>query len=454
MPPPNQDQPSSTTTTFSKSPLASGIEIINSLWKSNKWIVVSGFFLIAVIAGLFSVLLSFLNQSEPTTSAETPDKQQQEVESGIATTKASDDDTFFAKLSHTIIYYSFAQTTNNKNMVQATPQDHENRVIPIGFPDKHNFNTSPDGKWLIRWDDTKIERASADKPATLTTIFESSSNRRINSVKWQSDSSTIALTTTKDVEEGSVDTPEYESKIIIIPQLTLDEVDLYTATSEASLELVNFPNSNSLYFQKNASGQITDLSLFNPHSKEVERVFSDYNQDNMLSRMVFDQQMRYGYITTDLKITQHTLEDPTKSTTIHSINTSCSSARDIKDSKITGLSLSPTGNSVIFTEEIDYCQKEWRDAERNGKELPTSRLSHYSNGEREVLKKIDNASAGQIDADMWSGDEKYVWITSGVDSAFIMTLEDYSFQPIPNPNRQTLTKERVFPIGWLQPSGN
>jgi hypothetical protein len=420
-----------------------------TLWQYNRWLSIAYISIIIIaFVGLGMLALLLYNQvnANPLNQKAPKSNQSNSITVG---THSSDDNNFFANQQLTVLYYSFAQTSGNKNIFQSTPSDHENRAIDVGFPDKYHFLTSLDGTWLLRWDDKHVERSSAVTPQKFNSIFKlDNKNQRITSVIWAKDASSIAITTNNANNQS--DSNSHQNNIIILPLLTLQPVTVYDELADYNLELIKFPTANTLYFVENHRGNKQNLTLFDPQSQAVTRQYTALNQNNILSDIQFSSDMQWAYQVTDTQVIRLNLNSMEK-TTIYTTNRDCQ-VGDPNLNSIAYASIAPSGNKMLITENLTICKRQPRSSSTQPTPIPPTRQTTlFSISEQKVLKREYNLNLPQLSTSLWSPQEDYIWLTVDTLQSYITTVSNLALTPIPSPTRQALTKERVFLIGWLQP---
>jgi hypothetical protein len=416
-------------------------------WQHKRWLLIAIGSSIAIVALIIALLITLSinhnTQAGDNTSKPQPTGQQTEA----PTTHNSADDQFFRNQPLTLLYYSFSQTNNSKNIYQATPKDYETRTIDIGFPDKFSFSTSPNGAWLIRWNGQIIEKSAAAQPSNISPLFKmDDSKERIESVIWQNDSSALAISTTKIIDSNN---PEnFETNIYIVPLLTMQPVAIHNSTTNFAYELVAYPSSTQLYMQEKHRNKVQNLTLYNPQSKQIERQHSSLNDS--LSQLTFSRDMQWGFKSTDTEVVRYELSTLGQSV-VYRVDRSCQVGPP-NSSTLAGASISPSGDLLLVHEQRAACQREQRSRSTTPTPVPpTSRTLVFSISQNKAMQQTTNLPLTHIQDGLWSPNEEIIWITADAQHSYTLHHNSMELTPIPTTERQNLTRERVFPIGWLAP---
>lgn len=419
-------------------------------WRHNRWLFLAySSVVVIVLLGLCLVGLQIyrlLNDGQATQNSE-PDHETSETKP--LATRQTDDDAFFAHQPLTILYYSFAQTTGSKAMYQATPTDQENRVLAIGYPDTYTFLTSPDGHWLLRWNEKTIERAAAATPQNFTSIYNlDAKEQKLTSVVWQADGAAIAISTTQIDRQAITNT--YHNRIVILPLLTFQPITVYDAASDFSLELFTFPTATAMYYVKNYTGIRRDLSRYNPQSKAVEKQFTSFNQDNLLDALQFSADMHFAYKVTETQVIRYDLATLEQSV-VYTTDRHCEVGEPNSNSIISA-SIAPSGDKLLVTESLTPCPRQSRNRTATPTpEPPIQQTKLYSLADRKVIRSVSNLGLSDFSSSSWSPNESQLWMAIDTQHAYIISIQTLQLSPIPSPDRYAFTRERVFLAGWLQP---
>jgi hypothetical protein len=82
---------------------------------------------------------------------------------------------------------------------------------------------------------------------------------------------------------------------------------------------------------------------------------------------------------------------------------------------------------------------------------PTQRtiLIDVVNGQ--VVESQDNQPITTLTDSSWSPDGQHVWLTVDPTTHYILDVDHLQIHAIPSLDRQTLTKEKLYLLGWLAP---
>lgn len=420
---------------------------IHRSWGNKRWLtvaVIAGGISILLVVSLVAVLIIGNTSTKAKPRSNNPSASQSATPQATHNPK---DDQFFAAKPLTLVYYSFAQTTNSKNVFQSTPDDTENRILDIGFPDKYDFNTSPNGNWLLRWDNLNIQKAHSATPNKFSNLFSlNDKNIQIRQVIWQADSSTVAVLISSG--QASNNSSTIQSAIYIIPLLTMQPVTIFQTTANFDYDLVAFPSSTSLYMQENHQGNVRNLSQYNPQTKHITGQYPGLNQNGLLSTLHFSQDMRHGYTYTETDIVQYTIESMEQKVVYH-LSRACPNNQDV-NSQIKGISVAPSDKLLFAHEALEACKGSSSSKDQQT-EPPASRSFILDISQQKAIEQVFNLRFDKIERSLWSPDQSLIWLSIDSQTAYTLRRQPLALQPIPNVQRQALTKERVFPIGWLAP---
>ena len=232
--------------------------------------------------------------------------------------------------------------------------------------------------------------------------------------------------------------------------MTLQPVVVYDQQNSFNLELVKFPNANALYFVENHNGAKRNLTQFNPQSKQVDRQYTSFNQNGLLSQLQFSSDMQSAFRTTETQIIRYSLQTMEQSV-VYAVDRHCE-VGDPNNNSIAYATVAPSGTKLLVTESLTRCA---RQPQRNRSAEPTPvpptrQTTIYSMTEQKVLTRKYDQDLPQLASSLWSPAEDYVWFTQDTLKSYIISGKDLAISPIPPLVRQSLTKERVFIIGWLQ----
>lgn len=101
------------------------------IFQYGKWLVIMAVSVVGI--GAVVAIIVATQASLPNISSLITNPSPTPVKTEIATTRKEGDDSYFAGLPLTILYYSYSQTSNTKNVFQANPSDSESRFLNIGF---------------------------------------------------------------------------------------------------------------------------------------------------------------------------------------------------------------------------------------------------------------------------------------------------------------------------------
>ena len=410
------------------------------MWQTKRWLTIAlGLGVLIALLAVAMVIVISLDATTKTSPAPTPTPVATSPNEPQAT-KSTEDDQFFAAQPLTMLYYSFSQTSNAKNIFQATPSDRESRKVAIGFPSTYSFASSPNSRWLLRWDEKIVSRSSASEPQDFSTIFEVNESSRIVSVQWQADSSSIAILTS----DTSSDTDGITSAITLLPLLTLQPVEVYKETSAHQYALFAYPTATELYVARNTNGSLSHLTMYNPRSKKIVKEVSGFN-NGKLATSQFTRDMKWAYRITETELLRTNLQNYQQEV-LYKVSRDCTHGQP-NSSHLTGFSVAPSGKSVLVHEKRVACRIT---SENDSGSQVDSKTMMISTSDAKIIASKNNLEISSISASHWSPEESFIWLTISNDRSVTMVAKDLTMNPVPPESRNALTKERVFFIGWLK----
>jgi hypothetical protein len=361
-------------------------------------------------------------------------------------------DAYFAKLSQSLVYYSFAQTSGGRNVFQADPTDTQRRNLAIGFPDSYTFLSSPNGQWLIRYNDQKVEQAPSNNPTHFSSLYQlPSAQLRVTSAIFSADSNLLALDITQNSQSpADSQQPYYTNQLLTIP-VTSNSAKR-TATSIINTDklfrykLVGFPDNKTVWYMEDREGRLSNLSQLTILPAQATKVLSVYN--SQLTTMQFTSDMHYAYSLSSTYITQSDLTNQ-QAHIIYSLDTSCPKTTQSNASTLSGLTISPI-NQLLLTIAFKPCANQPRPTQGDTP-LPTQRTILLNTLTGQVSQQQDNQPIPSFSQSAWSPDGQHVWLTIDQSTHYELDIEQLQVHAIPSLDRQTITKEKLYFMAWLSP---
>ncbi len=407
------------------------------LFRYRKWLWVMAASVIAigaVIAVIVASQASLPHSTRTNTITPTPGK------AAVSTTHSESDDAYFAGLPLTMLYYSFSQTSNSKNVFQANPSDSESRFLNIGFPDKYTFLTSPNGKFLLRWNETDLEIAEAATPAKFISLYKPQGSQiMIRQAVWSTDSSRLALSYTK----APVDTSKFASVVTIIDLAKGESTTVIQTEVDFVYGLKALVDNERLYYVQDRNGLVSNLTEFNTTDKKVSREIPAFNSNGLLAKLSFDRAMSWGYMFENNVVVRHNIATFEKET-LYTLDRSCRNGQT-NNSAVTSLSVSPTSDQLLFTTVPQACRVGSRDQDLKNRLL----LLDIKN--KKVVKEVVSPAFTKLVSSSWSPANDVVWAQVDTQTAYGISPSTLDIWPIPPQQRNVLTKERPIFLGWLLP---
>lgn len=392
-----------------------------------------------IILTILTIALA-LNQSkkpaEHTTTQATP------TSTPTPTVNQGEND-FFASLPQTMLYYSFAQTSGNRNVYQSDITDTKRRNINIGFPGTYQFATSPDGRWLLRYNDRQLEKAPSNRPTSFTAIYTyPESDFRLTSLIFSSDSKFIALSLSKP---SLITGKQFTSQLAILDVNNPKQIASILRTETSfRYQLVGYAHQQ-LWYVENQDGRLNNLTSIDLASKQTGQPFVIFNQNNQLSKIQFSADMEYAYTATDTYINQYQLATKIAKA-IYTVNNPCQRQNQAIGNSISGISAAPSTAQLVVSVKAISCTNQ---AKPDLQSMQKIILINTQSGQ--TMYERANVPITGINQAAWSPNNQHLWITVDSSAHYEVELNQLDIHPIPSLDRQTLTKEKLYLLGWLSP---
>lgn len=414
-------------------------------WRKHKRIIVISGGIVALLIGLLIINALLQGKSPAAVLAPTPTPTAAPTPTPTIDPK---EQAFFASLPQTMLYYSFAQTSNARNVFQSDVTDTQRRNVDIGFPGNYNYLTSPDGRWLLRFDEKQIERAASNEPANFSLLYKFPKDTlRATSLQFSADSSKLAVVLTQNSRSDGSQS-YYTNILVILPNSEKigDPKEIFNSDKPFRYRLVGFPAANTLWYVEDREGQESNLTKLNLENNSTAAPMTRYNQSNLLAEMQFDRWMSNGYAQRDRSIIRYNLQNGAE-TIVYELDNSCPKSRDHSDSKVTGFTLAPEASDILISLALKPCKDQLRDP--GATPIPPQKTVVINATDGALLRQQNNLPVTNIEQAWWSPDNKHVWVT--VDSTTHYTIESSTLEAhsVPSLDRQTLTKEKLYFVGWL-----
>lgn len=393
----------------------------------RRWLVISAITVLALL--IISLVLAMILQPDIISFGGPSQKQSTSSASPTPTINAEEQQ-FFAQLPQSMLYYSYAQTSSSRNMYQADPTDTQRRSLSMGYPGVNQFKTSPDGQKVIRYSSQHLQWANSQDPNNFKNVYTAPTDKSISSVQISSNSQQIALIASQTTNNQTI------SQLILVDGQ--DSAEMTVITSDATIDLVGFIVNQAVWYVENRHGQLTNLSRYDLVSHQTTQVWSSLNFDQALQSMQYSTDMRFAYLVTKTKLTQFDLAADNSNKALYEVNTSCTNNKT-NDSAITAATIAPSTNLALLQVKIINCP--------NQKTSLTNSLMLIDNQTGQIIRQIDQNIA--FTKGFWSTHSDYVWLTISPDNNYMIKLSDLASQPLPDSNRQTVNKEKLYFLGWL-----
>lgn len=419
-----------------------GPSLSSRLLGYKKWLVVASLAVVGVaIAGAVTLALQAGLTTKPGSqrpgSTPTPTPVQ-------ATSRDEGDNSFFAAQALSLLYYSFAQTSNTKNTFQAIPNQQESRFITIGFPEKYDHLTSDNGAYLVRWTSTTLELSSAAAPSQFMALYQVTTGGRIDSVLWHPDHQQLLLATSTAAPEGSGRLNKIE--LVNAKDAQLKPVTIMSSTDTKigdgfSYALRAFRSANSFYYTENRGGLQSNLTLFDLQDKKMLRQLPQLQQNGLLAKMQFDRAMTWGYWVDGNMAKRRNLESG-KEEILYQISRDCGYDR-ANASRVDWLTVSPSNSKLVVYAQPEACSSYGQT------EDVRSRLMIIDLTTKKTIREVYQAPLPSLAMASWAPGELTVWLQIDTQSAYLLKTDTLSYDQVPSGEQQALTKERPLFLGWL-----
>lgn len=405
----------------------------------GKWLLILA--LSVVATGAIIAIVVAIQASIPKTGSNLPSATPTPPDIEVKTTHDEGDDNYFAELPLTMLYYSYSQTTNTKNVFQANPDDSQSRFVNVGFPDRYSFATSPNGKSLIRWSEEAIDIASAAKPATFQPLFKPQGSQiTIRRATWSTDSSRVAISYTK----APVDTKKFANVVVIVEVPTGNSAVLLEDETDFVYDLLALVDNTRLFYRQDRNGLYSNLTEYDVVDKKVSRDLAGFNSGGLLSKLTFNQKMDWGYTFQDNQVLRYNMTTFDKQV-VWSIDRTCKNSKQPNNSSVTSLSVSPNSDLVLFTVVPEACRN---GSANKGVDL-RPKLYTYNIKDQKIVKEQADPIFTKLQSSSWAPNNAMVWLQLDTQRAYGINPQTLAMWPIPPTERNTLTKERPLLLGWL-----
>ncbi len=357
---------------------------------------------------------------------------------------------YFAQLSPSMLYYSFAQTSSGKIVYQTDTTDTKRRSINIGYPGTYSFIPSPDGRWLARYNDHQIELASSATPTTFSPIYTFNDTQlRLTSAIWQANSQALAIVLSK-TNPNPPDLGHSLTNQIIMLTIANDghaqDKQILRADTAFRYKLVGLPGNQKLWYVEDRNGVVSNLTKMNLPTTVTDYVFTAFNQNNIVTRMQFTADMTFGYIISEASVVQYNLSNQ-QTKIIHQLDISCPNSKIANESHITSLSVNPYQPQLLLA--VDHRRCPGAPTPKNGTTQATQQLLIVDTQTNQIIQKHDGQVAVVFNQAVWSPDSHHIWVTVDATTNFSIDVNPWNIRPIPNQDRTTINKEKVYFLGWL-----
>jgi hypothetical protein len=421
--------------------------MVRSWLAGHKKAVISIIGLLLVLLILVVASLFLQPKSMPSVSQNTPSPT-----ATLTPTPTIDpaENQYFAALPQTMLYYSFAQTSTSRNVYQSDITDTHRRNVDIGFPGSYQFLTSPDGRWLLRYNDHQLDRAQSDNPTKFTTIYKwPNQQSRLTSIIFATDSSQIALDLTQN-SRAVAGQPYYTNALTIIsntaqPQATV----LFNTDKPFRYQLVGFNAKQQIWYIENRDGRLSNLTRLNLNTGKSDAPLTSFNQNGLLDQLQFNRDVTYAYAVSDTYVTEYAVASQ-QSRVIYSFDNSCPQKGKTNGSAISGFTVAPTAPQLLVAINLQTCSGQ---PKPTAGALPpaTQRTLLINTKNGQIIRQQDNLPIAKITEAAWAPTNQQVWLTVDATTHYELEAGSLDIHPIPSLDRQTLTKEKLYLLGWLAP---
>ena len=266
--------------------------------------------------------------------------------------------------------------------------------INIGYAEGVRFLTSKDGKYLARWDNNKLETASATGISSFKKIAETSElNSRLSGVVWSIDGTKLVYIISKDLKPDEPFSPSEKILYVINRDGTGQKlVKQFQKLDYIALEGFNSLSNELYWFKTGEGGFVGNFTVVNLADGSIKETKKDLDPELDFS-LNFSSDFSKAYYIKDNKIIEYTLSSNNKRT-LYDLN-NIGQDKYGNRSNIDRLKLSPKDNLLVFSRRI----------EPDDKEITLS--ISLPSGKIETL--LDDSKYFNIGPFYWSPEGKYLW---------------------------------------------
>lgn len=319
--------------------------------------------------------------------------------------------------SSSILYIYQNNTPHVSKLYKSDINNQTKEEIDSEYKGGYTFATSPDGKYLARSNDFKIEVASVEDLKSFKTIAQvetTNNDTRLSDLVWSSDSSKIAYEIVKNA--GYSNEPSLEISLYVIDKDGDNKKLIKQFRQSYGIQLKGFNSlKNEIYWIEFGHGDerglnFTVVSSMDGSTKEIKKELIFPTRASLNLAPDFSK----AYYISDNEIIEYTLANNSKRVIYKLDNTGYDGHNN--RSYISSLKLSPDGNLLAFAKTVEPDDK-----------VITLSLN-LSNGHIETL--LDNPKYYNIEPAHWSPDSRYLWLQTwchgcGLESGYDNSGEYY-----------------------------